>query len=182
MSELDKDTGSKNTRGGFPWRRVTIAGAIAVVAMGVGAAAATSGVSTFYGPAMHMAMSTGGGMGMGMGKGFVDRRFGAVMDEIGASQEQADKLRGIFETTRDDLMPARSDFESFRNELTALIQAPEIDREAAERLRAERVEAIDKASRRMTDAFIEAAEVLTPEQRVVLVENLKDRRGFGRRH
>lgn len=182
MSEFDKGNGGQNPRGAFPWRRVTIAGAIAVVAMGVGAAAATNGVSTFYGPAMHMAMSTGGGMGMGMGKGFVDRRFGAVMDEIGASQEQADKLRGIFETTRDDLMPARSDFESFRNELTALIQAPEIDRETAERLRAERVEAIDKASRRMTDAFIEAAEVLTPEQRVVLVENLKDRRGFGRRH
>ncbi|MGY6708145.1 MAG: Spy/CpxP family protein refolding chaperone [Rhizobiaceae bacterium] len=178
MSEFDKDTGGQNARGGFPWRRVTIAGAIAVVAMGVGAAAATSGVSTFYGPAMHMAMSTGGGMG----KGFVDRRFGAVMDEIGASQEQSDKLRGIFEATRDDLMPARSDFENFRNELTALIQAPEIDRETAERLRAERVEAIDKASRRMTDAFIEAAEVLTPEQRVVLVENMKDRRGFGRRH
>ena len=129
-----------------------------------------------------MGAGLGAGMGMGMGKGFVDRRFGAVMDEIGASQEQADKLRGIFETTRDDLMPARSDFESFRNELTALIQAPEIDRETAERLRAERVEAIDKASRRMTDAFIEAAEVLTPEQRVVLVENMKDRRGFGRRH
>jgi periplasmic protein CpxP/Spy len=177
MSEFDNENGNEARRGASPWRRVAIAGAIAVVAMGVGAAAATNGVSTFYGPAMHVAMNTGGGMG----KGFIDRRFGQIMDEIGASREQSEKLRGIFEAARDDLMPARSDFESIRGEMTALISAPKIDREAAERMRAQRVEAIDRASRRMTDAFIEAAEVLTPEQRLVLVENMKDRRWHGRR-
>jgi len=177
MSEYENENGNGAPRGTSPWRRVAVAGAIAVVAMGVGAAAATGGVSTFYGPAMHVAMNTGGGMG----KGFVNRGFGRMMDEIGASDDQAEKLRGIFEAARDDLMPARTDFESLRTELTALISAPEIDREAAERMRAERVEAIDSASRRMTEAFIEAAEVLTPEQRVVLVENMKDRRWHGRR-
>jgi periplasmic protein CpxP/Spy len=178
MSEFENENGNKAPRGSLPWRRLAIAGAIAVAAMGVGAAAATGGVSTFYGPAMHVAMNTGGGMG----KGFVDRGFGRMMDEIGASQEQADSLRGIFEATRDDLMPARADFEAFHTELTALISAPQIDREAAERMRTERIEAIDQASRRVTEAFIEAAEVLTPEQRLVLAENMKDRRWHGRRH
>jgi Spy/CpxP family protein refolding chaperone len=59
--------------------------------------------------------------------------------------------------------------------------APEIDREAAERLRAEKIETIDRASRRMTDALIEAAEVLTPEQRAALIEKFEERRWHRRR-
>ncbi|MGY6707332.1 MAG: Spy/CpxP family protein refolding chaperone [Rhizobiaceae bacterium] len=176
MNDFNQDSGNKAPRGTSPWRRVAIAGAIAVVAMGVGAAAATSGVSTFYGPAMHVAMGSGG-----MGKGFAERRFDRMMTEIEASDEQAERLRDIFEAARDDLMPARADFHAFRDDLAALITAPRIDRAAAERMRAERVEAIDEASRRMTEAFIEAAEVLTPEQRVALVEKFEERRWQGRR-
>jgi len=176
MSEFDQDSGNKAPRNASPWRRVAIAGAIAVVAMGVGAAAATSGASTFYGPAMHVAMGTGG-----MGQGFAERRFNRLMSEIEASDEQADRLRDIFEAAREDLMPARADFHSFRDDLAALITAPRIDRAAAEQMRAERVEAIDEASRRMTEAFLEAAEVLTPEQRVALVEKFEERRWHGRR-
>jgi periplasmic protein CpxP/Spy len=177
MSEFENENGNKARHGSFPWRRVAIAGAIAVVAMGVGAAAATNGVSTFYGPAMHVAMNKGGGMGMG----FAERRFERTMREIEATDEQADRLRDIFEAARDELMPARADFHAFRDELAALISAPRIDRDAAERLRAERVEALDRASRRMTEALLEAAEVLTPEQRVALVEKFEERRWHGRR-
>lgn len=178
MSEFDREESGRTPPAKSPWRRVAIAGAIAVVAMGVGAAAATNGMSTFYGPAMHVAMNTGGGMGMG----FAERRFERMMSEIGASAEQADRLRDIFESVHEDLMPERSDFHSFREELASLIASPRIDRAAAERLRAERVEAIDRASRRLTDAVLEAAEVLTPEQRVALVEKFEERRWHGRRH
>lgn len=174
MNEFDQDNANKAPRGASPWRRVAIAGAIAVVAMGVGAAAATNGASTFYGPAMHVAMGSGG-------MGFAERRFDRMMTEIEASDEQADRLRDIFEAARDDLMPAKADFHAFRDELASLISQPRIDRAAAERMRAERVEAIDEASRRMTEAFIEAAEVLTPEQRVALVEKFEERRWHGRR-
>lgn len=176
MNEFDQDSGNQAPRKSSPWRRVAIAGAVAVVAMGVGAAAATGGASTFYGPAMHVAMSSSG-----MGSGFAERRFDRMMSEIEASDEQADRLREIFEAAREDLMPARDDFRSFRDDLAALIAAPQIDRNAAEQMRAERVEAIDEASRRMTEAFLEAAEVLTPEQRVALVEKFEERRWHGRR-
>ena len=178
MSEYDDDNSRNRRRRASTVRRLVFAGAIAVASMGVGAAAATNGVSAFYGPVMHVAMNTGGGMGMS----FAERRFEQMMSEIGASAEQADRLRDIFESVHEDLMPERSDFHSFREELASLIASPRIDRAAAERLRAERVEAIDRASRRLTDAVLEAAEVLTPEQRVALVEKFEERRWHGRRH
>jgi periplasmic protein CpxP/Spy len=177
MSDMDDERPEKGRRLPTGWlRRVGVAGLVAVVAIGVGAAAATNGASTFYGPAMHVAMGKGG-----IGTSFAERRFERVMTEIEATDEQADRLRDIFEATRDELMPERADLHEFRDELAALIAAPEIDREAAERLRAEKIETIDRASRRMTDALIEAAEVLTPEQRAALIEKFEERRWHRRR-
>ena len=49
---------------------MAIAGAVAVVAMDSGAAAATGGASTFYGPAMHVAIEF-----QWHGHGFAERRF-----------------------------------------------------------------------------------------------------------
>ena len=100
-----------------------------------------------------------------------------MMSEIEASDEQADRLREIFEAARDDLMPARDDFRSFRDESGG------IDRRAADPTATPPSRCVPSVSRRstrppgrMTEAFLEAAEVLTPEQRVALVEKFEERR------
>jgi Spy/CpxP family protein refolding chaperone len=56
-----------------------------------------------------------------------------------------------------------------------LLAMPVIDRQALEQLRAMQMQAADAKSRRMTQAMAEAAEVLTPEQRVKVAERLKQR-------
>jgi protein CpxP len=61
-----------------------------------------------------------------------------------------------------------------------LLGAATIDREAAEKLRAERIAAADEASRKLTTALLDAAEVLTAEQRAELLEHFEDR-GWHRR-
>lgn len=115
----------------------------------------------------------GGGMGMGMG-GMM-----RVMDEIDATPEQQKKLFAIFDGVRGEMRDTMIDFRSTRGEVMELLSAPQIDRAAAEKLRAERVAAMDEASKTMTNALIEAAEVLTPEQRTKLAELIEER---GMRH
>jgi Spy/CpxP family protein refolding chaperone len=78
------------------------------------------------------------------------------------------------------MRPVFRDFRDTHEAVAEIIAAPTIDRAAAEKLRSERIAAIDAASRKMTTALVEAAEVLTPEQRAKLVEHFKERRSHGR--
>ena len=53
--------------------------------------------------------------------------------------------------------------------------APTVDANAAEPLRQQTLQQHDQMSRRMTQAMVAAASVLTPEQRAQIGERLKDR-------
>lgn len=157
------------------WGRRTVIGGLAAVAVvsAIGFAAARSDDFGFGmgGHMMHARM--GGG-------GFMEHRIGSVLDELDATPEQEDKLWDIIDQARGEIRPAFRDFRETREEVVELLGAPTIDRAAAEKLRGERIAAIDEASRKMTTALLDAAEVLSPEQRAKLVEHLKERRDRGR--
>ena len=53
--------------------------------------------------------------------------------------------------------------------------APAVDANAAEQVRLQTMQLHDQMSRRMTQAMVAAASVLTPEQRAQIGERLKDR-------
>jgi Spy/CpxP family protein refolding chaperone len=57
-----------------------------------------------------------------------------------------------------------------------LLAAPTIDRAAIERIRVEQMQLAETATRRMTQALVDAAEVLNPEQRAKLAANWENRR------
>jgi protein CpxP len=158
-------------------RRAAIGGLAAVAAVAVvgaaGFAAARSDVFGFGMGGHMMYAHMGGG-------GFMEHRIGSVLDELDATSEQEDKLWEIIDKARDEIGPTFRDFRQTREQAIDLLGAPTIDRAAAERLRSERIAAIDEASRKMTTALLDAAAVLTPEQRAKLVEHLKERRGRGR--
>ena len=110
----------------------------------------------------------------------MEHRIGSVLDELDATPEQEDKLWDIIDKARTEIRPTFRDFRETREEVIELLGRPTIDRAAAEKLRSERIAAIDQASQKMTTALLDAAEVLTPEQRAKLVEHLKERGGRGR--
>jgi periplasmic protein CpxP/Spy len=95
----------------------------------------------------------------------VNRMVRHLAIEIDASAEQQSKLQTIFAGAMKDLMPAHEQVLAARQQARDLLTQATIDRAAIEKFRADRVAAIDSASKRIAQALSDAAEVLTPEQR-----------------
>jgi protein CpxP len=172
------------------WGKRIAIGGIAIAALaGVGVAGALSQdyerMQRFGmgwgdgGPGMHMQANFRHGMGFG-GPGFGGHHFERMLDEIDATPEQEKKLEAIVDKLHDDVRPIMRGFRDTRDDVAKLLGAATIDREAAEKLRAERVTAVDEASRKLTTALLDAADVLTAEQRAELLEHFEDR-GWHRR-
>ena len=92
------------------------------------------------------------------------------MSEVEATDEQRQEARVLVEDTLTVLGTMRFDRESVRSQVMDLLSAETIDREAVEELRAEKLAEADRASRVLTDAIVELAKILTPEQRARLPE------------
>lgn len=179
------DRNPANSREGAPaatgWgRRLVIGGVAAVAAVAaIGLAGAASGD---FGPGLGMDRVGMGGhmMNAHWGMGFGERRMEHVLDQIGATPEQEDKLWAIIDSTRSELRPTFREFRETREQIADILGASTIDRAALEKLRSERIATIDATSRKMTDALVQAAEVLTPEQRTKLLQHFKERDSHGR--
>ncbi len=185
--EQENQTSTAAATAKAPWgRRIVIGGLAAAVVAGIGLVAATGGEfgrgMGGHGWAMdgHGWGKGGPGMHASMGRGFAERGLERMLDGIDATPEQADKIRAIVDAARDDLEPAIDGMRDTREKVAEMLGAATIDRAAAETLRAERVAAVDQASRRLTTAILDAAEVLTPEQRAEIVEHFKERGRHGR--
>lgn len=178
MEQDRQETGTETTtntgheRGGRRTRWL-VAGGVAVLALaGIGAAGAMGGGHGMGPHFMEMGMKHGGH--------FAGRGFGRALEAVDATAEQEERIWAIIDDARADLRPMMREFRDSRATVMELLSAPTIDRTAAETLRAERIAAIDEASKKMVAAALDAAEVLTPEQRATLAEQIKERRGPGR--
>jgi periplasmic protein CpxP/Spy len=166
------------------WTRRLVIGGIAAAALaGVGVAGALS--QDFGGERMMRFGMGHGGMHMQAGPaafrmGFGGHGMGRILGEIDATDEQEKRLVAIMDQLQDDVRPIMRGFRDARGDVVKLLTAETVDREALEQLRAERVAALDDASRKATAALIEAAEVLTPEQRTELAKHFEGRGWRGR--
>ncbi len=172
--EQDRQDTTVNTaspNGGKRRSRWIVAGGVAVLALaGIGAAGAMGGGMGHH--VMEVGMKHGGH--------FAGRGIDRVLGSVDATAEQEERIWAIIDGTRAELRPMMREFRDTRGEVMELMTAPTIDRAAAETLRAERIAAIDEASKKLTAAALDAAEVLTPEQRAKLAEQMKERRGWRR--
>ncbi len=120
-----------------------------------------------------------GGRGFGgmLFPGAIERRVNRVLGLVDASTEQRQKVRSILESAGNDMYPIRQQRMENRKQIGQALAAATIDRAKIEQLRQEQVKLHDTASKRMTDAITEAAEVLTPAQRAELAKRMERRRG-----
>lgn len=154
---------------------LAVAGAGYVAASGTSAGHGGLPVAMAGGPFAGF-MHARGGDRMGGMSDFVEWRIERTLRDVGASAEQIARIREIADGARADVLPRMREMHGTREAVRDILTAPTIDREAAERLRAERFEEFEAVSERITQAMLDAAEVLTPEQREALAARMEERR------
>lgn len=92
-----------------------------------------------------------------------------------ATPQQKARLAEIAKSAFADLKPLHAKFREDRKRAHDLLMAPTIDRVALEQLRVEQIQRADVASKRILAAVTDAAEVLTPEQRIRFQKHLQKR-------
>ena len=143
------------------FRRITLATLIGGLAAGVGFKAYAHGGRRGHGPLD------------------IDRMLKHFYVEIDATDAQKQRLDPIVRQAAKDLLPMRENLHAGRREALQLLTQERVDPAALEVLRARHLQLADGASRRITRAVAEAAEVLTPAQRKELAAHFARRRRWG---
>jgi Spy/CpxP family protein refolding chaperone len=110
----------------------------------------------------------------------IERMVKHVAIEIDATEEQQDRITALVTAAAKDLKPVHDRLRATGKEIHDLLVADSIDRTALEKLRAERLAEAEMISKNLVSALADVAEVLSPEQRKVLGERIKEFRSMGR--
>ena len=107
----------------------------------------------------------------------LERMLKHLYVEVDATEAQKLQLGPIVKAAARDLLPMRDRMREARAQAVALLSQPTVDRGALEALRAGQLQAAEQASRRLTQALADVADVLTPEQRRQIAEHVARRHG-----
>ena len=186
-AERNMDEGAGSGRSAGARRaRGWIAG-LALLALGaVGGALTTIAIDAdAHGGWRHaMGGSRHHGLGLGHGRALDPARVTErlqhasawALGSVDATDEQRERIDAILAGAVDDVFPLRTEHRAHRRDLIAELARPQLDRAALEEIRTAELALAEKATARLLDAVVAAAEVLDPEQRQALVER------FARRH
>jgi protein CpxP len=126
--------------------------------------------------------ATEGGMHHGHGRmhsdpAAMDKHLEAMVDRILANgtAEQRAKVSAIAKAAVADLRPLRTQLHEGHAKAIKLLSAPTVDRVLLESVRLDQMRIVDTGSKRILQAVIDSADVLTPEQRTKLAEHLNKR-------
>ena len=121
----------------------------------------------------------GGGMGGGMmfrgSPEHTGRMIDHMLDGLGASDAQRSQIKQIAASAAADLKAQREGSRALHQRAMQAFTAATVDAGAVEQVRQQMVQQHDQMSRRMTQAMLDVARVLTPEQRTRLGERMRDR-------
>jgi periplasmic protein CpxP/Spy len=122
----------------------------------------------------HGGPHRGGPAGFAEG-GLFAGRADHMLDLVGATDAQRSQIDAIFKAARQDLAGQRDAGRKLHEQLATLFTATNIDAAAIEATRAQMSAQHEAASKRLSQASIDAARVLTPEQRAKIGEFMKKR-------
>lgn len=127
------------------------------------------------GPGMHAMHHHGGPGMMGGSPERMGRMLDRMLDGLNATDAQRAQIRQIMAQAAVELKGQAQAARELRQRGMQVLTAPAVDANAAEQIRLQTMALTDEMSRRMTQAMVAAANVLTPEQRTAIGQRLKDR-------
>ncbi|WP_119287933.1 Spy/CpxP family protein refolding chaperone [Azohydromonas sediminis] len=172
ISSFDRATVSRRTR----WALAAVPLVAALLAAAVLPAQAHGGMGPH---GRHDSAAIGAGP---MGLPLAGRGLERMLDRVDASAEQRAQIRAIVDAARKDLEPLREQQRALREQALALFAQPNVDANAIEAQRQQMLRQHDEVTRRTTQAMIDVARVLTPQQRATLAEHARQRREMMQRH
>ena len=93
-----------------------------------------------------------------------------MLHRLDGTDEQESELNDIVSTLIDDVIAGAGEHRENHRALIDEFSGAEVDRDALEQIRASEIELVDALSVRVIEALADAAEVLTSEQRLELIE------------
>lgn len=130
------------------------------------------------GPGRHGMGGEHGGPGGMMG----GAHMGRMLDLVNATPEQRTQIKTIMDAARTDLKAQRESGRTLRQQMQTAFAQPNVDARAVESLRVQIQAQHDAASKRMTQAMLDASKVLTAEQRKTLADAMAKRQALMQRH
>ena len=103
----------------------------------------------------------------------IDHHVKSVLSEVDATPEQQAQVSSILQSTARDVHALKDQHVSAHKQLHEILSAETIDRARLETVRADQIRLADEASQRFVSGLVDAAEVLTPEQRAALVARME---------
>ena len=107
----------------------------------------------------------------------VARAVGWLMDDLKGTPDQEQKLTAIGKAAVADLCALKSQARENHLQAAVILTKETVDRAALEAVRAKQMELANAASVRLTKAIADAADVLTPAQRVELAARARKLHG-----
>jgi Spy/CpxP family protein refolding chaperone len=101
------------------------------------------------------------------------RHMDRLLERVNATPEQRTKIHAIFDAARTDMRAQADTRKQLHEQGLNLMAQPTIDARAVESLRQQMLAQHDQASKRWTQAMVDAANVLTPQQRAQLAEEMR---------
>jgi len=153
-----------------------------IVYAAVLALAATGGASAFawaHGAGDAQAMTLDANANPADLADHVARMSEHIYTKVGATDAQKAQLDPIFAQAASDLAALHAQFGTGHDQALELLSKNTIDRAALENARAEQMRLADEASRRMVQLLADVAEVLTPAQRKLFVDGIKEHHAGG---
>jgi Spy/CpxP family protein refolding chaperone len=96
-----------------------------------------------------------------------------MLGRVGATEAQREQVKAQLGEALRELGPLREQHRRHRQAILDRLAQPTVDHAALEQLRQAELELAEQASRRLLQTVAEVAEVLTPDQRVALVQRLE---------